>query len=130
MRDPEWARGIDLREVVVSAGTRSIEEDCDACDLVACGSSSAHLSALKLGVPTVYVAGLDEVEDDYYRFVALGAVPRLEMHGDARAIATFYEDPDWPTRFARFDAAYPDRQDACDRDVRDALRALVQDRGP
>lgn len=127
MRDPAWARGIDLRGVVVSDGARSIAEDCDACDLVAAGSSSAHLSALKLGVPTIYVPGLDEVPDDYYGFVARGVVPRLAPGEplDGARLAQFYEAPAWGGAFASFDAAYPDRQDECDDEVRRALRSLV-----
>lgn len=127
MRDPDWARGLDLDGVVVSDGARSIERDCAECDLVACGSSSAHLSALKLGVPTIYVPGLDDVADDYYAFVARGVVPRFEAGSlaDVGALASFFDDPAWGGRFRAFDAAYPSRQPECDADVRRALEALA-----
>jgi hypothetical protein len=125
MRDPRWSRALDLREVLVSDGARSIEQDCATCDLVACGSSSAHLSALKLGVPTIYAEGLDEVGDDYYGFVARRIVPRLSPQTSRASIASFYAEPDWPGRFAYFDAAYPDRQRECDAEVRRALTAIA-----
>jgi hypothetical protein len=126
MRDPDWAGHLDLRGVTVSDGERALEDDASDCELVACGNSSAHLSVLKLGVPTIYVRGLDEVDDDYYRFVEHGITWRLPDAGGTRdAIAAFYEDPRWPTRFAGFDAGYPDRQADCDRTVASALRDLI-----
>lgn len=127
MRDRDWAAHLDLSGVEVSDGDRSIEEDASRCALVAAGSSSVHLSVLKLGVPSLYVRDLDELDDDYYRFVQLGILPRATDAGPSREqIAAFYEDTGWPARFAHFDAAYPDRQAACDADVRRALLALVE----
>ncbi len=130
MRDPRWDRGVDLRGVEVSDATRPLEDDAARCELVAAGNSSAHLTALKLGVPSVYVGALDEVPDDYYGFVAARLLPSLsaEPRPTPGQIAAFYEDPGWARRFARFDAAYPDRQGECDREVRAALLELIAPR--
>lgn len=128
MRDPRWHHHVDREGLVVSDGARAIEEDALACDLVVAGSSSVHLTVLKLGVPSLYVRGLDEVPDDYYGFAAQGIVAdaRLEALPGRDAIAATFDDPAWPARFARFDAAYPDRQAACDADVARALARLVE----
>jgi hypothetical protein len=68
--------------------------------------------------------------DDYYGFARDGIVARAAPGSiDPAAIARFYRDPQWPARFARFDAGYPDRQPDCDRAVREALRALLAPRG-
>jgi hypothetical protein len=125
MRDPGWARHVDAG-IEVSDDGRSLVDDVTACDLVVAGNSSAHLTVLKLGVPTACVDALDDMGHDYYRFVAEGIVP--EVHGglDPARLVAFYEDPGWAARFARFDASYPDRQPECDRDVAAALRALCR----
>lgn len=106
----------------VSDGERVLTEDAARCDLVVSGNSSAHLSVLKAGVPTAYVAGLDLLSDDYYGFVAQGIVPQSL---DPEAVGRFYAEPGWVERFRRFDAAYPDREEECDRAVRVALARLV-----
>lgn len=123
MRDPDWARHVDLTGVRVSDGARPLGEDAGACDLVVAGNTSAHLTVLKLGVPSAYLAGLDEMGDDYYGFLREGLVAPFTT--DVRALAAFYDDPGWGARFARFDAGYPDRQAECDRRVAAALRALA-----
>lgn len=129
MRDPRWADRIDLDRVHVSLGERPLAEDVLDCDLVLAGNTSAHLTVLKLGVPTAYVQELDEVGADYYGFVR----DRIVAPVDARAIALpviarFYSDPEWPSRFARYDAGYPDSQRACDEAVIRALHELTEPR--
>lgn len=130
MRHSGWAGPLDLGGVRVSDGDRTLVADAEACDLVAAGNSSAHLSVLKLGVPTLYVPELDELEPDYYRFVAEGIVaPKPTGPLDLEQIATFYEGPGWMARFARFDAGYPDSQARCDNEVATELRRLVGRQG-
>jgi hypothetical protein len=130
MLDPQWARHVSLAGVRVSRGERPLTEDAEACDLVVAGNTSAHLTVLKLGVPTAYLPALDDVGADYYDFVNERIVAPIADDGsiDVGAIARFYDDPGWAPRFARFDAGYPDRQEACDRAVLEGLRALLERR--
>jgi hypothetical protein len=127
MRDPRWSTEVNVDSVEVSEGKRPLTEDADGCDLIVAGNTSAHLTALKWGVPTVYLPGLDEAGEDYYGFVERGVVPAFPSPEalDVDAIARFYDAPDWAVRFARFDAGYPDRQAACDEAVREALTRLI-----
>lgn len=124
MRAGDWSDHVDLGGVQISEGDRAITDDAGLCDLVAAGNSSAHLSVLKYGVPTIYVPGLDEAGEDYYGFVSDGL---LTASVEPREIAAFYEEPGWARRFARFDAGWPDRQGECDLAVTAALRRLLEE---
>ena len=66
---------------------------------------------------------LDRFAHDYYGFLADGLVSDA---APLESIATFYTDPSWPTRFARYDAAYPGEQAARDADVARALAELAR----
>jgi hypothetical protein len=130
MLDPRWADHLRLDGVDISFGDGSLVADAERCDLIAAANTSAHLTILKLGVPSVYVPGLDDVGDDYYGFVRERVVATAAIDGavDTRSIARFYDDPAWAVRFGRFDAGYLDRQEACDRAVVAGMRALLSER--
>lgn len=129
LRDPRWAEAFDPATVRVSMGQNTLVDDVAGCQLVVAGNTSAHLTVLKAGIPTVYLPGVDEIGEDYYGFVRDGIVAAANDGSiDIAEIRRFYDDPGWPARFARFDAGYPDRQAACDRAVVEALRGLVTPR--
>jgi hypothetical protein len=90
-------------------GEKVLLQDAKLCDVVLAGNSSCHLSLLRYGVPTFYVAGLDQVPHDFYRFLELGIVPAFDKVEavDLPKLATFYGDPQWSERFTFFDAGYP-----------------------
>jgi hypothetical protein len=128
MRDPAWRKHLRLRAGdEVSDGGTVLLEDAAACDLVVVGNSSSHLSVLKHGVPSLQVPGLDLIPHDQYGFVRDRIVLWTDS-GDlptAAQIASFYDDPDWGRRFARYDAAYPGRDEECADRVGAALRHLA-----
>lgn len=111
--------------VEVSDGATVLTADAARCDLVVAGESSAHLSILKYGVPTVHLRGLDLVPHDFYRFLAEKIVPAVDPVEslDPLALARFYEDPGWAARFRGFDASYG--VGSLDAAVRAALHALL-----
>ncbi|MFT3770375.1 MAG: hypothetical protein QM820_33525 [Minicystis sp.] len=115
----------DLPGIEVSYGERVLLDDAARCDLVIAANSSCHLTALKSGVPTVHLHGLDAVPHDFYRFLRHRMVFACErvVDIDPARIAAFYEDPDWARRFAFFDASYPGLD--CRPAVRAAIAALV-----
>lgn len=131
IRDPAALDRIRRHDgVEVSLGETVLTDDAARCDLVIAGNSSAHLTLLKYGVPTVSLAGMDLVPHDFYRFVQCRIHPHLDRVEDLdpAAIADFYDDPDWADRFREFDASYPDRD--LDGAVRQALLALLAQRTP
>ena len=108
----EWAAvrwAVRQPDVRVSMGEKVLLQDAKLCDVVLAGNSSCHLSLLRYGVPTFYVAGLDQVPHDFYRFLELGIVPAFDKVEavDLPKLATFYGDPQWSERFTFFDAGYP-----------------------
>lgn len=115
--------------LMVSRAERVLLDDAAQCDLVIAANSSCHLTALKLGVPTVHLHGLDAVPHDFYRFLRHRMVFECARVADIDPlrIAEFYEDPGWARRFAFFDASYP----GADRGplVRAAVAALVPEVG-
>lgn len=127
IRDPRALSALDLDETVeLSGGERVLTDDAARCDLVIAGNSSAHLTLLRYGVPTVYLPGLDLVPHDFYRFLWHRIVAEAAGPGaiDRTALAAFYEDPDWARRFRDFDAGYGNP--AVDEGVRQALQALLE----
>lgn len=132
IRDPRALERLGLDRpalagvVEVSDGATVLTDDAARCDLVVVGESSAHLTLLKFGVPTVHVPGLDLVPRDFYRFLVERMVCAFDTVEavDPLVVADFYEDPDWPRRFRGFDASYG--RGSLDEEVRAALLALVE----
>ncbi len=125
IRDPNAMDAIaGLEGITVSDGERVLLEDAARCDLVVAGSSSCHLTVLKHGVPTAYVNGLDLCPHDFYRFLEDRIVPGFDTPEalNRDTIRALYSDASWEERFARYDAAYPNRD--CDGEVRHALKSL------
>ncbi|MFT5430798.1 MAG: hypothetical protein ACI9OJ_001476 [Myxococcota bacterium] len=131
IRDKRALDWIDDRSnVTISDGDQVLTSDADRCDVVFVGNSSCHLTVLKYGVPTIYVRGLDKVPHDFYRLLKLNVVPAFESVGDVGLadVANFYEAPEWPARFTRFDAAYEHGVDSLDADVKAALERHLEPR--
>lgn len=82
----------------------SLAEFLAGCDIVLVPNSGVAIECLHLGRPTFYVAGTDYIEDDYYRFVANGVVPRFDptILMDREAILSPFDDG-WRQRFAWYD---------------------------
>tara|TARA_R110002072_G_scaffold7318_3_gene39922 strand:- start:4186 stop:5502 length:1317 start_codon:yes stop_codon:yes gene_type:complete len=85
-------------------------------------SSNVHLGTLKVGVPSIPLAGLAVTVggSDYYGFIADGVLPpavdSLEELSLEDTVA-FYGAPDWPERFRRYDASYLQPREAMDAAV-------------
>ncbi|MGE3636728.1 MAG: hypothetical protein AB7P00_42895, partial [Sandaracinaceae bacterium] len=128
IRDPSAERRLAaLPYVEVSRGESVLTRDAASVDLVIAGNTSAHLSVLKHGVPSVYLPGLDLVPHDFYRFLERRIVPEVAA-ADAlapRDLAAFFRDPDWARRFAQFDAGYGRSSAELDAEVARAMRALL-----
>jgi hypothetical protein len=82
----------------------SLAEFLAGCDILLVPNSGVALECLHLGKPTFYVAGTDYIEDDYYRFVANGIVPRFDptILTDREAILSPFDDR-WRQRFVCYD---------------------------
>ncbi len=95
-------------DITLSDASCTLVEDAAQCDLVVCGGTSAHLTLLKYGIPTVCVPGLDRVPWDFYRFIELGIVASCaDIAGlSPSAMADFYERPEWLPAFQRFDPSH------------------------
>jgi hypothetical protein len=128
IRDPAVPRWLGVFPwVELSGGEQVLTCDASKVDLVIAGNTSAHLTVLKFGIPSVYLPGLDSVPHDFYRFLEKRIVPELtgvEMLSP-QEIAAFYRDPSWARRFAEFDASYGRRAADLDADVRSALSRLL-----
>ena len=136
IRDPRAVQALASQaalgpgEVELSRGERILTEDAARCDLVIAGNSSAHLTLLRFGVPTLYLPGLDLVPHDFYRFLACRIVAQADSPDqiDLAAVAAFYEDPAWADRFRDFDAGYG--VEGLDGQVRAAILDLLEPDAP
>ncbi|MEO1488083.1 MAG: hypothetical protein AAFR88_01425 [Pseudomonadota bacterium] len=77
----------------------------EAVDLVLVPNSGVAIEALHQGRPTFYTDGMDEIQSDYYRFVAEGILPEFSVTAldDPAGLDAFF-DASWKARFARHDA--------------------------
>ncbi|MDX6771081.1 MAG: hypothetical protein SF051_16235 [Elusimicrobiota bacterium] len=99
-----------LREnprIEVSPASAVAIEDLKKCHFIFAASCSVHLTALRFGVPTIHVDGLDAVPHDFYPFVSRGIVPYFRSVDDVDldAVKKFYQG-DWSERFRYFDESY------------------------
>jgi hypothetical protein len=124
-RAKQWIGSWDNLEV--SDGENVLVGDAARCDLVLAGNTSAHLSVLKFGVPSVYVPGLDIVPHDFYGLLAGRVVPEvatIEALSPAK-LAAFFREPDWASRFAEYDASHGRDPAELDAEVVAAFRELI-----
>jgi hypothetical protein len=103
--DLNWIRSSSAR-IELSTNV-PLEKSIDGCNLDNSGNSSVHLEVLKQGVPTIHIAGLDQVDDDYLGFVDRKVVFKLDRLEDLNldSLAAFYSEG-WTERFRLFDPSY------------------------
>lgn len=89
----------------VESKSSDLDDFLDNCDIILVPNSGAAIECLHKGKPTFYVAGLDDIEDDYYGFVSGGIVPRFtqEVLVSGNTVVAPFDD-EWETRFRRYDA--------------------------
>ena len=92
--------------VRISRGS-TLAQDTQACDFIMAGNTTAILETLRMGVPTLYCAGLDMIPRDYNGFVRDGLVPEIAAPEDVNPLmlAAFF-DAVWEKRMRYFDAGY------------------------
>lgn len=82
----------------------SVEDFLDDCDIVLVPNSGVAIECLHRGKPTFYVAGTDDIEDDYYGFVSQGILARFDQALlSSRDTILGHFDAEWESRFARYD---------------------------
>ncbi len=106
---------------------RSLQEDIDRCDLVIAGDTSVHLNVLKHGVPTVYVAGMDNVPHDFYGFIRGGLIPAFDSveAADMDLVRDHYRNG-WAEKFRYWDAGYGRDREAMQREVALAVGKVIE----
>lgn len=124
----------DLSDVVESPKTASLADVAGECDwVIADENSNVHLPVLKLGIPTIAVAGLGVYppgHSDQYGFIADGIVfPAVASIREVQpaALAAFFGNC-WASRFAAYDASYLRDGDAIGREVGRAVLGLTERR--
>ena len=122
----------DLTGVAETRRDASLADVARQCDwVVADENSNVHLQVLKLGVPTVTMRRLGLFPDgrsDQYGFVAGGVIaPAVDSLQEVQpdALMAFFSDC-WQTRFREYDGAYLRAEHDVARDVRHAVRGLLE----
>lgn len=127
------ARHPHIRRLLLSEGIdgggadRTLQEDIDRCDLVIAGDTSVHLNVLKHGVPTVYVAGMDNVPHDFYGFIRGGLMPAFDSveAADMDLVRNHYRNG-WAEKFRYWDAGYGQDKKAMQREVGLAINKVIE----
>ncbi|HEY0594177.1 hypothetical protein, partial [Sphingopyxis sp.] len=116
-----------LSDITVENDAALVSDFLDACDIVLVPNSGVTIECLHKGKPTFYVSGTDEIEDDYYGFVADAILPRFDQELLQRGsdIAAWF-DADWEARFARYDATIEKPIEQLKRDAGKAFLHLVE----
>jgi len=118
--------------IVEASSAECVGDVARRCDwVIADENSNVHLPVLKLGIPTIAVKNLGvypQSRSDLYGFAANRVVfPAVTSLRELRAdgLREFFS-PGWSSRFARYDVSYLRSPDACARDVRRAIRAVIE----
>ena len=82
---------------------RTIGEFLERVDVALGGNSSSHLEALKQGVPSFFLQGLDHVQDDHCGFVRCGLVQKIDTREPWEPLLTRYQSVHWRELFRTFD---------------------------
>ena len=133
---PRLSRAVaDLTGVEVSPVAAALPDVARQCDwVIGDENSNVHLPVLKLGVPPVAVRKMGlypESRSDQYGFAASGILfPPVASVREVRAEAllAFFSD-DWASRFEQYDASYLRSQDEIGREVRHAVRRVIDESG-
>ncbi len=104
------------------SGNRSLQECLKECDVVLSGNSNVHRDALRAGVPTMYVDGVDMSGYDLWRFVRGGYVPehRPDLPIESATLRAFYSK-EWRLHFRSYDASFDESPLVTQARVRQAL---------
>ena len=103
--------------------------DClNECTVVLSGNSNVHRDALRAGVPTLYVDGIDTFDYDLWRFVRGKFIPEAspEMPIALSELRDFY-NAEWHTRFKQYDASYCEAPEFTRARVRRSLAEFFND---
>lgn len=121
----------DLSDIELTPQSLPLAEVARRCTwALAEESSNVHLGTLKVGVPSIPLAGLAVTVggSDYYGFIADRVLPpAVDSLGELSLpeVEEFYADPDWPERFRRYDASYLQPRELVDGAVAErVLRVL------
>lgn len=92
--------------IVINRG-QTLEEEIRGCDIIFCGNSGTHLEALRQGVPTVQIPGLDSLPHDTRRFIQNRVVAWFSDASSVNAeeLGDFY-DTNWAERMKKYDYFY------------------------
>lgn len=96
--------GALLSSAVEECSSPAVGGFLEKCDIILVPNSGVTIECLHKGKPTYYVSGTDDIEDDYYGFVAEGILPRFapEIFTNPGLICAAF-DADWRLRFAKYD---------------------------
>lgn len=120
----------------ISAPSDTLDEVAARCSwIIADLNSNVHLPVLRLGIPTIAIAGLGghrDTNEDVCGFLANGVVyPPVDSIASLSLedAATFY-GPGYETRLARYDAAYLRDAAGLEAGARGAIERLARSRTP
>lgn len=102
----EVLRRVKSLPIEVSRG-RNLADDIRECGIIFCGNSGTHLEALRQGVPTVQVPGLDLFPHDTRKFLVNRVVPWFDNPASVTgtSLREFY-DSQWEIRMRKYDFFY------------------------
>jgi RimJ/RimL family protein N-acetyltransferase len=84
----------------------SLESSIEQCDIVIAGDSNVHREVLRAGVPSLYLASLDGIARDYWKFVAHRVTMEVDLTSFSLEQLRQFHDESWTDRFRAYDASY------------------------
>lgn len=110
--------------VKISQGA-ALEEDVGACDVMISSNSTVIVDSLRMGTPTVFYDGLDDLPYDYNGLVSDGLVPAMkDTQLDIAKVKDFFSR-DWLLQMQYFDSAYAQDRAQLDEQVSEILQQWV-----
>lgn len=104
-RDPLAIMGLHDPRLSVLPEGRSMSKAAAEADVALVGATGAALETLRLGLPTVYCDGLDDLPPDAHGLIAAGILLKISRHDLAAFSAdrTKWFDSSWRKRFSNYD---------------------------